>query len=50
MKIALVCPYNMLERAGGVGEVVINLREGLVKRGHQVKIINVFVAVEFRLK
>jgi phosphatidylinositol alpha-mannosyltransferase len=39
MKIALVCPYNMFERAGGVGELVINLRSGLVKRGHQVKII-----------
>ena len=39
MKIALVCPYNMFERAGGVGELVINLRSGLIKRGHQVKII-----------
>lgn len=39
MKIALVCPYNMFERAGGVGELVVNLRSGLVKRGHQVKII-----------
>jgi phosphatidylinositol alpha-mannosyltransferase len=39
MKIALVCPYNMLERAGGVAEVVINLREGLIKKGHSVKII-----------
>ncbi|MEX1995323.1 MAG: glycosyltransferase family 4 protein [Candidatus Saccharimonadales bacterium] len=39
MKIALVCPYNMLERAGGVGEVVINLQVYLSKRGHQVKII-----------
>jgi len=39
MKIALVCPYNMFERAGGVGELVINLRSGLIKRGHKVKII-----------
>jgi phosphatidylinositol alpha-mannosyltransferase len=39
MKIALVCPYNMLERAGGVAEVVINLREGLIRKGHSVKII-----------
>jgi len=39
MKIALVCPYNMFDRAGGVGELVINLRAGLAKRGHQVKII-----------
>lgn len=39
MKIALVCPYNMIERAGGVGEVVINLHSYLVRRGHQVKII-----------
>jgi phosphatidylinositol alpha-mannosyltransferase len=39
MKIALVCPYNMFERAGGVGEVVVHLHQGLVKRGHKVKII-----------
>ena len=39
MKIGLVCPYNMFERAGGVGELVINLREGLIKKGHEVKII-----------
>lgn len=39
MKIGLVCPYNMFERAGGVGEVVVNLHQGLVKRGHNVKII-----------
>jgi phosphatidyl-myo-inositol alpha-mannosyltransferase len=39
MKIALVCPYNMFERPGGVGEVVMNLREGLAKKGHIVKII-----------
>ncbi len=39
MKIALVCPYNMFERAGGVAEVVMNLQLGLAKKGHQVKII-----------
>lgn len=39
MKIALVCPYNMFERAGGVGEVVINLHSGLIKKNHDVKII-----------
>lgn len=39
MKIGLVCPYNMFERAGGVGEVVVHLHQGLVKRGHKVKII-----------
>lgn len=39
MKIGLVCPYNMLETSGGVGELVINLREGLAQKGHDVKII-----------
>jgi phosphatidylinositol alpha-mannosyltransferase len=39
MKIALVCPYNMLERAGGVSEVVTHLQEGLNNKGHSVKII-----------
>jgi phosphatidylinositol alpha-mannosyltransferase len=39
MKIGLVCPYNMLELAGGVAEVVINLRDGLSAKGHEVKII-----------
>lgn len=29
----------MLERAGGVGELVVNLRLGLEKKGHTVKII-----------
>jgi len=29
----------MFERAGGVGELVINLRKGLIERGHSVKII-----------
>jgi phosphatidylinositol alpha-mannosyltransferase len=39
MKIGLVCPYNMLERAGGVGEIVVNLHAGLTRKGHKVKII-----------
>ncbi len=39
MKIALVCPYNIFERAGGVGDVVVNLKEGLVQKGHSVKVI-----------
>lgn len=39
MKIGLVCPYNMFERAGGVHQVVIHLHDGLKKRGHDVKII-----------
>jgi phosphatidylinositol alpha-mannosyltransferase len=39
MKIGLVCPYNILENAGGVAEVVINLRAGLIAKGHEVKII-----------
>ncbi len=39
MKIALVCPYNMFERAGGVHQVIVHLHKGLVKKGHVVKII-----------
>lgn len=39
MKIALVCPYNMFERAGGVYQVIIHLHAGLVKKGHVVKVI-----------
>lgn len=39
MKIGLVCPYNMLERAGGVADVVVHLYDGLTKKGHKVKII-----------
>ncbi|MGA3150156.1 MAG: glycosyltransferase family 4 protein [Candidatus Saccharimonadales bacterium] len=39
MKIALVCPYNMLNRPGGVPQVVIHLHEGLKKKGHTVKVI-----------
>ncbi len=38
MKIGLVCPYS-IDRHGGVLEVVLNLRDGLVARGHDVKII-----------
>jgi phosphatidyl-myo-inositol alpha-mannosyltransferase len=39
MKIGLVCPYNMLERPGGVSQVVVHLYEGLKKKGHTVKVI-----------
>lgn len=39
MKIALVCPFNMLDRPGGVPQVVMHLHRGLKKRGHTVKII-----------
>ena len=39
MKIALVCPYNMFERAGGVQQQVMHLHDELKKRGHTVKII-----------
>ncbi|HET9850285.1 MAG TPA: glycosyltransferase family 4 protein [Candidatus Saccharimonadales bacterium] len=39
MKIALVCPYNIIERPGGVGDVVLHLRDGLTKKGHEVKIV-----------
>ncbi|MBX4188512.1 glycosyltransferase family 4 protein [Candidatus Saccharibacteria bacterium] len=39
MKIALVCPYIMIGRSGGVGEVVIHLYEGLKKRGHDVRVL-----------
>jgi len=39
MKIGLVCPYNMFERAGGVQQVVQHLHDGLTKKGHTVKII-----------
>ncbi len=39
MKIALVCPYNMFEKSGGVAEVVTHLHDGLTKKGHTVKII-----------
>lgn len=39
MKIALVCPYNMFERTGGVQQLVTHLHDGLVKKGHIVKVI-----------
>ncbi len=39
MKIALVCPFNMLDRPGGVPQVVMHLHEGLKKKGHTVKVI-----------
>lgn len=39
MKIALVCPFNMLDRPGGVPQVVIHLHDALKRRGHTVKII-----------
>lgn len=39
MKIALVCPYNMFERTGGVQQLVTHLHNGLVKKGHTVKVI-----------
>ena len=39
MKIALVCPFNMLDRPGGVPQVIIHLYLHLKKRGHEVKII-----------
>ncbi len=38
MKIGLVCPYNMA-RGGGVQEIVRDLRAGLTKLGHDVKIV-----------
>ncbi len=38
MKIGLVCPYN-ISKHGGVLEVVLALRDGLVARGYKVKII-----------
>jgi phosphatidyl-myo-inositol alpha-mannosyltransferase len=39
MKIALVCPYNMFDSAGGVADLVVHLHDGRKKRGHTVKII-----------
>ena len=39
MKIALVCPFNMLDRPGGIPQVVIHLAEGLKQKGHYVKVI-----------
>lgn len=39
MKVALVCPYEMIGHAGGVAQVVEHLRKGLIKKGHDVQII-----------
>jgi phosphatidyl-myo-inositol alpha-mannosyltransferase len=39
MKIALVCPFNMLDRPGGIPVFVRYLHDGLKKRGHTVKVI-----------
>src|SRR5665213_2041814 len=39
MKIALVCPYDMIGHAGGVQQIVTNQAEKLRARGHSVKII-----------
>jgi phosphatidyl-myo-inositol alpha-mannosyltransferase len=39
MRIALVCPFDMLHHPGGVQQVVMHLHKGLKKRGHYVKII-----------
>jgi phosphatidylinositol alpha-mannosyltransferase len=38
MKIGLVCPYS-INKHGGVLEVILALQDGLVKRGHEVKVI-----------
>lgn len=38
MKIGLVCPYS-INKHGGVLEVVLALRDGLLERGHEVKLI-----------
>lgn len=38
MKIGLICPYN-INRHGGVLEVILELKKGLSKKGHEVKII-----------
>ncbi|HET7529211.1 MAG TPA: glycosyltransferase family 4 protein [Candidatus Saccharimonadales bacterium] len=39
MRIALVCPYNMFDKIGGVADVVTHLYNGLNKKGHYVRII-----------
>ncbi|HSX45499.1 MAG TPA: glycosyltransferase family 4 protein, partial [Candidatus Saccharimonadia bacterium] len=41
MKIGLVCPYNII-KPGGVQEVVLALKDGLDKRGHEARIITPF--------
>jgi phosphatidylinositol alpha-mannosyltransferase len=39
MKIALVCPYDMIGHAGGVQQIVMHQAAELQARGHSVKII-----------
>lgn len=39
MKIALVCPYDMIGHSGGVQQIVMHQAKGLRARGHSVKII-----------
>ncbi len=38
MKIGLVCPYNVA-KGGGVKEILLDLRAGLINRGHDVTIL-----------
>lgn len=38
MKIGLVCPYNVNSN-GGVKEIVLDMRKGLIERGHEVRIL-----------
>lgn len=38
MKIGLVCPYNVA-KGGGVKEILLDLRTGLIERGHDVTIL-----------
>jgi len=38
MKIGIVCPYA-INKHGGVQEVILSLRDGLISKGHSVKII-----------
>lgn len=38
MKIGLVCPYNVA-KGGGVKEILLDLRAGLIERGHDVTIL-----------
>ncbi len=39
MKIGLVCPYNMFHFSGGVQEIVFQLQQHLIAKGHKVLII-----------
>ncbi|HZP55463.1 MAG TPA: glycosyltransferase family 4 protein, partial [Candidatus Saccharimonadales bacterium] len=36
---ALVCPYNMFDRPGGIPQFIVHLHHGLKKKGHEVKVI-----------